>query len=177
MGRVHRTAAERELSAGTGGEVSGSISDGWPDFRSSPRVDEDGFVTFQARVGEKIGGSKETTCFNLRVQNSCGGGVCTFFRKATRNSSLWRLLRIIIAKRYTSPSAVSCCSVASAQRHHLLLNRLLQDSPVAEHAEDRSPCCPKCQTRMQGINFQSKPSWRFVMWSSHRPSWYRCRDG
>jgi hypothetical protein len=32
VGRLHRTAAQRELSAGTGGEVSGSISDRWPHF-------------------------------------------------------------------------------------------------------------------------------------------------
>ena len=48
----------------------------------------------------------------------------------------------------------------------------ISDSSVAD-ADDRSPCCPKCEARMRLIDFQPKRSWRIVLWGSHRPSWYR----
>jgi hypothetical protein len=50
------------------------------------------------------------------------------------------------------------------------------DSSVEQCADDRRPCCPKCQARMQWISFQRKPSWRTIMRGPHRPTWYRCRD-
>ena len=60
MGRVHRTAAERELSAGVVAKYLARYLTGGPISDRRLVSDEDGFVTFQARVGDKTGGSKET---------------------------------------------------------------------------------------------------------------------
>lgn len=134
--------------------------------------DEGGFVTFQARVGDKTGGSKQT--IPVRIPGA------EFVRR-------WSLH--ILPKGYTKSRRFGGYSNRHRKRYLSECRELLGSeasmpaaeaaaaSPVEKHAEDRSPCCPKCQARMRPIDFQPKLSWRIVMWSSHRPSWYRGRDG
>ena len=131
---------------------------------------EDGFVTFMARVGDKIGGSKET--IPVRVPGA------EFVRR-------WCLH--ILPKGYTKTRRFGGYSNHHRKRYIAECRELLgsvtvaeaaaSDSPVADDANDRNPCCPKCQARMQRIDFQPKPSWKVVLYGPNRPTWYRCRDG
>jgi hypothetical protein len=131
--------------------------------------DEDGFVTFLARAGDKTGGSKEI--IPVRIPGA------EFVRR-------WCLH--ILPKSYTKSRRFGGYSGRHRQRYMAECRELLGpvaavpgDQPVvadvtaAEDESDHSPCCPKCQARMRRISFHGKPSWRIVMRSSHRPHWYR----
>ena len=135
--------------------------------------DEDGCVEFQARLGDKIGGSEET--IPVRIPGA------EFVRR-------WCLH--LLPKGYTKTRRFGGYSNHHRQRYIAECRELLGsvatvpasepaalDSPVAEDADDSNPCCPKCQARMQRIDFQRKPSWRIIMRGPHRPTWYWCRDG
>ena len=135
--------------------------------------DEDGFVTFQARVGDKIGGSKETIPVRLPgaelVRRWCLHILPKGYTKTRRfggYSGRHRKRYIAECRELLGSAAASPVAEASAV-----------EPSSAEGSDDQSPCCPRCQARMQLIDFQPKPSWRTVMWSDHRPAWYRGRDG
>jgi hypothetical protein len=136
--------------------------------------DEDGFVTFQARVGDKIGGSKETIPVRIPgaefVRRWCLHILPKGYTKTRRFGGYSGRHR----KRYIAECRELLGSVAAVPADEATA---AADSPVEEDADDRRPCCPKCQARMQRIDFQRKPSWRIIMRGHHRPAWYRCRDG
>ena len=135
--------------------------------------DEDGFVTFQARVGDKIGGSKETIPIRIPgaefVRRWCLHILPKGYTKSRRFGGYSGRHR----KRYIAECRELLGSVAAVP----VAEAAASDSPVAEDANDRNPCCPKCQARMRLIDFQPKHSWRIIMRGAHRPAWYRGRDG
>ena len=134
---------------------------------------ENGFVTFQARVGDKIGGSKETIPVRIPgaefVRRWCLHILPKGYTKTRRFGGYSGRHR----KRYISECRELLGSVAAVP----VAEAAASDSPVAEDANDRNPCCPKCQARMRLIDFQPKHSWRIIMRGPHRPAWYRGRDG
>lgn len=137
--------------------------------------DEDGFVTFQARVGDRTGGSKETIPVRLPgaefVRRWCLHILPKGYTKTRRFGGYSNPHR----KRYIAECRELPGSVVSAAAADQAAGN--EESSVVEAAEDRTPCCPKCQSRMRAIDFQPKLTWRIVMHSFHRPAWYRCRDG
>ena len=144
--------------------------------------DEDGFVTFQARVGDKIGGSKETIRVRIPgaefVRRWCLHILPKGYTKTRRFGGYSNHHR----KRYIAECRELLGSVAAVPAADLRCGRSVTephaaDSSAEEDADDRGPCCPKCQARMQRIDFQRKPSWRIIMRGPHRPTWYLCRDG
>ncbi len=134
--------------------------------------DEDGFVTFLARVGDKTGGSDET--IPIRIPGA------EFVRR-------WSLH--ILPKGYTKTRRFGGYSNHHCERYMAECRELLvavSSSPVdavsdvtapanceSEAVDDRSPRCLHCDARMKRIDLQPKPSWRTVMHSVHRPHWYR----
>jgi hypothetical protein len=124
--------------------------------------DEDGFVAFQARVGDKTGGSKQTIPARLPgaefVRRWCLHILPKGYTKTRRFGGYGNHHR----KRYLAECRALLGSVASVPA--------AADSPVEEHAEDRSPCCSKCQARMRPIDSRPKPSWRIVMYGINRPA-------
>ena len=135
--------------------------------------DEDGFVTFQARVGDKIGGSKETIPVRLPgaefVRRWCLHILPKGYTKTRRFGGYSGRHR----KRYVA----ECRELLGSAAAPPVAEASAVEPSSAEGSDDQSPCCPRCQARMQLIDFQPKPSWRTVMWSDHRPAWYRGRDG
>lgn len=135
--------------------------------------DEDGLVTFQARVGDKIGGSKETIPVRLPGVEFVRRWSLHILPKGYTKTRRFGGYANHHRKRYLA----ECRALLGSAAAPSIAKPSASGSPVEEHAEDRSPCCPKCQTRMQGMDFQRKPSWRFIMRGHHRPTWYRCRNG
>lgn len=133
--------------------------------------DDDGFVTFQARVGDKTGGSKETVPIRISgaefVRRWClhilpkgytktrrFGGYSTRHRKRYIAEC-----RELLAACSSTPSVIAAPEVVAAG-----------DS---DSAVDRSACCPKCQATMRLMEFTPRLSWRIVMRSHFLPQWYR----
>ena len=140
--------------------------------------DSDGFVTFQAGVGDKIGGSKETIPVRIPgaefVRRWCLHILPKGYTKTRRFGGFSGRHR----KRYMAECRELLGSAASGDLAVApVTEAAAADSPVEEDADDRKPCCPKCQARMQRIDFQPKRSWRTIMRGPHRPTWYRCRNG
>lgn len=135
--------------------------------------DDAGVVTFQARIGDKTGGSKQTIPVRLPgaefVRRWCLHILPKGYTKTRRFGGYANHHR----KRYLAECRSLLGSVAASP----VAEPSAADSPEEQHAEERSPCCPKCQARMRLIDFQPKLSWRVVMSSADRPTWYRCRDG
>lgn len=145
--------------------------------------DEDGFVTFQARVGDKIGGSKETIPVRIPsaefVRRWCLHILPKGYTKTRRfgGYSNYHRQRYIAECRELLGSVASVPAADLSAADAAAEDSAASDSSVEQRADDRVPCCPKCQARMQRIDFQRKPSWRIIMLGPHRPTWYRCRDG
>ena len=138
--------------------------------------DEEGCVTFQARVGDRIGGSKEMIPVCLPgaefVRRWCLHILPKSYTKTRRfgGYSNPHRQRYLAECRELLGSVVSAADLAADDRP-------VTDPAIAEETRDRVPCCPRCQSRMQPIAFEPKPSWRLIMHSAHRPVWYRSRDG
>jgi len=134
--------------------------------------DEDGFVTFQARIGDKTGGSKETIPVRLPgaefVRRWCLHILPKGYTKTRRFGGYSNPHR----QRYIA----ECLELLGSAAASPVAEVAISDSSVAD-ADDRSPCCPKCEARMRLIDFQPKRSWRIVLYGLDRPSWYRGRDG
>jgi hypothetical protein len=144
--------------------------------------EEDGFVTFHARAGDKIGGSTETIPVRIPgaefVRRWCLHILPKGYTKSRRfggysNHHHNRYLadcRDLLAAVAAETCATAAPSLKETEDSEAVLDEC---DPV----DNRCACCPKCQGRMRRIDFVRKPSWRIVMHGPHRPQWYRCRDG
>jgi len=133
--------------------------------------DEDGCVTFQARLGDKTGGSKET--IPVRIPGA------EFVRR-------WCLH--ILPKGYTKSRRFGGYSGRHRRRYIAECRELLASAGVHTAAtapevssllpsDSSTQCCPRCQSPMRSVESGRKLSWRVVMRGPHRPHWYWCRDG
>jgi hypothetical protein len=136
---------------------------------------ENGFVTFLARVGKTTGGSDDVAPIKLRgeefVRRWCLHILPKGFTKTRRFGGYWNCRR----KKYIAECRELLAMVTNTP---IVCDAVACEAaaPVAcdpDEADDRSPCCPKCQAKMRWISFQRRGSWRIVMCSSHRPHWYR----
>lgn len=132
---------------------------------------EDGFVTFLARVGTKIGGSDEVEPIKLRgeefVRRWCLHILPKGYTKSRRFGGYWNCRRekyLAECRTLLGESGLTA-SVASEPAASSLT------PPVTP--EDKAPCCPNCQAKMCWIGFVPKESWRIIMHSGRRPHWYR----
>lgn len=144
--------------------------------------DEDGFVTFQARAGDKIGGSTETVPIRIRgaefVRRWCLHILPKGYTRSRRfggysNHHQNRYLadcRELLAAEAAETYATAAAAPKETEDSEAVLDE-------CDAVDNRCACCPKCQGRMRRIDFVRKPSWRIVMHGPHRPQWYRCRDG
>jgi hypothetical protein len=135
--------------------------------------DEAGVVTFQARIGDKTGGSKQTIHVRLPGAEFVRRWCLHILPKGYTKTRGFGGYANHHRKRYLAECRSLLGSIAASP----VAETSASDSPVEQHAEERSPCCPKCQALMRLIDFQPKLSWRVVMRGPDRPTWYRCRDG
>jgi hypothetical protein len=132
---------------------------------------ENGFVTFLARVGRKTGGSDEVEPIKLRgaefVRRWSLHILPKGYTKTRRFGGYWNGRR----KDYLTEcrALLASAGVATVAAPEPAASSLTP--PVSQ--DDTTPCCPKCKLKMRWIGFDEKPSWRILMYSPHRPQWYR----
>lgn len=134
---------------------------------------ENGFVTFQARVGDKTGGSKETIPICIPgaefVRRWSLHILPKGYTKTRRFGGYWNNRReAYIAK---CRELLAAAGVESSAPDVMAVSN--PADPIAESETNNSPCCPKCQTKMRGIGFEQKRGWQIVMKCPYRPHWYR----
>lgn len=134
---------------------------------------DNGFVTFQARVGDKTGGSKETIPIRIPgpefVRRWSLHILPKGYTKTRRFGGYWNCRR----EKYmaTCRELLTAVDVESSAPDVMAVSN--PADPIAESETNTSPCCPKCQTKMRRIGVEPKRGWRIVMKSLYRPHWYR----
>ena len=121
--------------------------------------------------------------FECRVNNSCGDPIKLRGAEFVRRWSLH-----ILPKGYTRTRRFGGYWNGRRKDYLAECRALLASAGVATVAapepaassltppvsqDDTTPCCPKCKLKMRWIGFDEKPSWRILMYSPHRPQWYR----
>ena len=140
---------------------------------------ENGCVTFLARVGKKTGGDDAVEPIRLSgpefVRRWSLHILPKGYTKTRRFGGYWnghreRYLaecRELLAAAAVEPGAV----VEPAEPPSSAVST--PAALIAELESDTTPCCPKCKAKMRWIGFERKESWRIIMHSILRPYWYR----
>ncbi len=130
---------------------------------------DNGFVTFLARIDKKTGGSDEVEPIKLRgaefVRRWSLHILPKGYTKTRRFGGYWNCRR----KDYLAECRELLASAGLAAEP----SETQASSLAAAPDSDTTPCCPKCKLKMRRIGFDEKPSWRILMYSPHRPQWYR----
>ena len=136
---------------------------------------ENGCVTFLARVGKKTGGDDEVEPIRLSglefVRRWSLHILPKGYTKTRRFGGYWNGHR----ERYLAECRELLAAVSPQPADSSVIPPAADATSLtpADCIDDTTPCCPKCKAKMRWIGFECEESWRIIMHSILRPYWYR----